>query len=91
MEELGMGSLENETTATQRRAIRHHLETYGYIDKFVALDLYDCDALRSRISELRHDPVEPMNIKTVFKTKKNKYGHSTTYGTYHLIREEVTA
>jgi hypothetical protein len=87
MEELAMGPLENEMTATQRRFIREHLEKFGSIDKFTALELYDCDALRSRISELRHDAADPMPIKTVFKSKKNKYGHTTTYGTYHLIRE----
>lgn len=84
-----MGTLVNETTRSQLRDIRRHLETKGYIDRDTALQLYECDALRSRISDLRHDPVSPMNIETVWKTKKNKYGHTTNYASYRLVREET--
>ena len=87
-----MGTLVNETTATQKKAIREHLERFGFIDRDTAMALCDCDALRSRISDLRHDPVDPMNIETVWKTKKNRYGHTTNYAAYRLVKEEdVTA
>ena len=85
-----MGTLVNETTATQKRAIREHLERFGYIDRDIAMELCDCDALRSRISDLRHDPVAPMNIETVWKTKKNRYFrlgaiHSVGSGSFFII------
>lgn len=85
-----MGTLVNGTTMSQLRDIRKHLETHGQIDRDTALMLYECDALRSRISDLRHDPVDPMNIETVWKTKKNKYGHTTNYASYRLVREETS-
>lgn len=83
-----MGTLKNETTACQKAAIRAHLMEHGYIDRDTALYYYDCDALRSRISDLRHDKDNPMNIKTVWKKKKNRYGHTTNYAAYHLVTEE---
>ncbi len=84
-----MGTLVNETTRSQLMEIRRHLETHGKIDRNTALRLYECDALRSRISDLRHDPVAPMNIETVWTTKKNKYGHTTNYASYRLVRDEA--
>lgn len=86
-----MGTLVNETTGTQLREIRQQLETFGWIDKRTALEICDCDRLGARIWDLRHDPVDPMNIETVIETKQNRFGHPVRYATYRLIREEATA
>lgn len=82
-----MGTLVNEMTGTQLREIRHQLETFGWIDKSTALEICDCDRLGARIWDLRHDPVDPMNIETVMKTKLNRFGHTTRYAEYRLVRE----
>lgn len=84
-----MGTLVNETTSTQLREIRKQLETDGWIDKRMALELCDCDRLPARIWDLKHDPVDPMNIETVMKTKLNRFGHTTRYAEYRLVREET--
>lgn len=81
-------TLINETTACQKAAIRAHLLEHGEIDRDTALFYYDCDALRSRISDLRHDKDDPMDIKTVWKTKKNRYGHTVNYAIYALQKDE---
>ena len=86
-----MGTLVNETTGTQLREIRHQLETFGWIDKRTALEICDCDLLGARIWDLRHDPLDPMNIETVRETKKNRFGHAVQYAVYRLVKEEATA
>lgn len=84
-----MGTLVNEMTGTQLREIRQQLETFGWIDKRTALEICDCDRLGARIWDLKNDPIDPMNIKTVMKTKKNRFGHTTRYAEYRLVREET--
>ena len=85
-----MGTLDNETTRSQLLAIRNHLETVGHIDHKTSLELCDCDALRSRISDLRHDKDNPMDIEAVWDKKKNRYGHTVRYvKEYRLVREET--
>ena len=80
-----MGTLVNETTRTQNAAIQEHLLEYGEIDKPTALEICDCDRLGARIWELRHR--YGMNIRTEHKTKKNRFGHTTRYAVYRLIKE----
>lgn len=80
-----MGTLVNDNTQTQLREIRQQLLTHGWIDKRVALEICDCDRLGARIYDLRHDPVEPMNIGTVRETKKNRFGHQVQYAVYRLL------
>lgn len=63
----------------------------GGIDKRTALELCDCDRLASRIHDLRSDPIDPMNIKTEYRTKTNRFGHLVRYGVYLLVREEKEA
>lgn len=86
-----MGTLINETTRTQLREIRAHLETYGWIDKPKALEICDCERLGARIWDLRHDPAAPMNIKTERVTGKNRFGHPETHAIYKLVKENETA
>lgn len=84
-----MGTLVNETTRTQLQAIRRQLETEGWIDRDKSLEICDCARLGARIWDLRNDSVDPMNIKTVTRTKKNRYGHTTNYAVYILVKEET--
>lgn len=83
-----MATLVNETTRCQLQAIRAQLETEGWIDKRTALELCDCDRLASRIHDLRSDPIDPMNIETVYLTKVNRFGHNVRYAQYRLKRED---
>jgi hypothetical protein len=64
---------------------------YGRIDKPTALELCDCDRLGARIWDLRHDPIDPMDIVTDYAEKTNRFGHSVRYAVYRLQREEATA
>lgn len=81
------GALINETTLTQKIAIRAYLLEHGFIDKKIAMQICDCDRLGARIYDLRHDEVDPMKIRTVKKGKKNRFGHHVRYATYELERE----
>lgn len=83
-----MGTLTNDNTMSQKRAIRDWLLEYGEIDKPAALMLCDCDRLGARIWDLRHDADDPMDIKTERKTKVNRFGHTTSYAVYKLIKTE---
>lgn len=82
-----MATLVNETTLSQKKIIRQQLETEGWIDKPTALELCDCDRLASRIHDLRSDPLDPMDIETVYLTKTNRFGHLTRYAQYRLKKE----
>ena len=82
-----MATLDNATTRSQCAAIREHLLTHGWIDKPTALRLCECERLASRINDLRNDKRDPMNIKTEYRTKLNKMGHTVRYGVYVLIEE----
>ena len=84
-----MGTLVDETTGTQLRMIRAQLENEGWIDRDKSLEICDCDRLPARIWDLKNDPLDPMNIETVMKTKKNRFGHTTRYAEYRLVREET--
>lgn len=84
-----MGTLVNETTRTQLQAIRRQLETEGWIDRDKSLEICDCDRISARIWDLKNDPVDPMNIDTVTRTKKNRYGRTVKYAEYRLVKEEA--
>ena len=79
-----MGTLNNEQTRTQLSAIRAHLLEHGFIDKPTALEICDCDRLGARIWDIRHDPVDPLNIVTERRTKKNRFGNTVEYAVYRL-------
>lgn len=86
-----MGTLKNETTRTQLREIRKHLEQYGRNNDDIAYVICGTKRLPARIYDLKHDPVDPMNIKTVTVTRKNRFGHTTNGAEYLLVKEEETA
>lgn len=69
----------SEKARSQLREIRRHLTEHGWIDKPKALEICDCDRLGARIFDLR---AQGIPIKTVLKTKKNRFGHLTTYAVY---------
>lgn len=83
-----MSTLTSETTLTQLSMIRAHLIEHGSIDKKTALRLCGCDRLGARIWDLRHDPAEPMNIRTERVSKRNALGHYTAFAVYHYERED---
>lgn len=85
-----MGTLTNAQTMTQAQAIRAHLLTNGWIDKPTAMALCDCDRLGARIWDLRHDADDPLKIRTVRKSRKNRLGHHTQFAVYELEREGET-
>lgn len=85
-----MATLDNSTTRSQLAAIRAQLLATGEIDKPTALAICDCDRLASRIWDLRNDPLDPMDIVTEYKLKRNRYGHVVRFSIYRL-REEATA
>lgn len=82
-----MGTLNNETTKSQNKAIRSHLLRFGEIDKKTAIAICDSERLGARIWDIRHDEDLPLDIETVRVTKKNRFGHPTTYAVYRLRKE----
>lgn len=80
-----MSTLSNAATRTQNSEIRAHLIRYREIDKPTAMEICDCDRLGARVFDLRHDPIAPMNIVTVYRIKKNRYGHNVRYAVYKLV------
>ena len=79
-------NLKNEMTRSQRQGIRKHLRRYGKIDVPTAREQFSCERLGARIWELRHDPVDPMDIITDYAEGTNKYGHHVRYAVYRLRR-----
>lgn len=81
-----MGTLKNNTTASQLAAIRKHLRRYRKIDVRTAREQYGCERLGARIWQLRHDPLDPMEIVTDYAEGTNRYGHHVRYAVYRLRR-----
>lgn len=65
----------------QLSAIRQHLEKHGRIDMPTARQLYGCEALRSRISDLKKRGVPIEKKMTAFVSR---FGHRGAYAVYHL-------
>lgn len=82
------GALINETTLTQKLAIKAYLLEHGYIDKKIAMKICDCDRLGARIYDLRHDEVDPMKIRTEYRKKLNRFGNMTRYSVYMLAKDD---
>lgn len=74
------GALSNEAVAAQWSAIRTRLMEFKYIDRDIALEICDCDRLGARIYDLRHK--FGMSIRTEYRTKKNRFGHTVRYAVY---------
>lgn len=66
---------------SQLAAILAHLEKHGQIDLPTARTLFGCEALRSRISDLRKQGVK---IETRFVAFVSKFGHPGRYAVYNF-------
>lgn len=71
----------DKTSMKQR--ILNHLEKYGSITTWEAIQNYGCTRISEYIRELR---AEDYNIETVWTTNKNRYGDNVRYGIYKLIK-----
>lgn len=68
---------------TQCQRIQRHLEDFGSITSIEAMQDYGIMRLASRINDLRNDGV-PIVAETV--KGKNRYGETTRYARYSLLR-----
>lgn len=71
---------------TQCDRILRHMEDYGSIDPMTAIKDYGCMRLSARIADLK-GMGHPIRAKRV--SGKNRYGESTNYCVYSLIKEET--
>lgn len=71
----------NRTRQTDR--ILRYLDDYGSITQLEALQEFGCMRLASRISDLRN---AGYGIATAWEESKNRYGETTRYARYTLVR-----
>ena len=67
---------------SQKDMVREHLGMFGYITDKQAEELYGCNRLAARISDLRHH--DGMGIKTKRKYGTNRFGKKVPYSVYVL-------
>jgi len=70
---------------SQLAAILAHLQEHGQIDLPTARTLFGCEALRSRIADLRKQEIA---IETRYVEFTSKFGHPGRYAVYHLKKSE---
>jgi len=70
---------------SQLAAILAHLQEHGQIDLPTARTLFGCEALRSRIADLRKQEIA---IETRYVEFVSKFGHPGRYAVYHLKKSE---
>lgn len=70
---------------TQEKAVLLHLLNKGSLTQAQAIRLYGCYRLSARILEYRK---MGYHIETETKTSKNRYGYTTNYANYILIKDE---
>ena len=66
---------------SQKAAILAHLRKHGHIDSKASRNLYGCEALRSRIADLRKAGHE---IETRYVRFVSMFGHGGRYAVYYL-------
>ncbi len=66
---------------SQLAAILAHLQEHGQIDLPTARTLFGCEALRSRIADLRKQEIA---IETRYVEFVSRFGHPGRYAVYHL-------
>ena len=69
---------------SQKAAILAHLQTHGSITMPESLNLYGCEALRSRIADLRRDKVP---IETRLVPFVSRFGHRGKRAEYRLTKQ----
>lgn len=72
---------------TQEERVKEHLEKYNTITTFEAFRQYGITRLNNVIFLLRG---KGMDIESVFKTTKNRYGDKVSYAEYTLHQREKT-
>jgi len=70
---------------SQLAAILAHLQAHGQIDMPTAWKEYGCEALRSRIADLRKQEIA---IETRYVEFVSKFGHPGRHAVYHLKKSE---
>jgi len=71
----------SKKATSQRAAILAHLQEHGQIDLPTARTLFGCEALRSRIADLRKQEIA---IETRYVEFVSKFGHPGRHAVYHL-------
>lgn len=66
---------------SQCMKILQHMKDHGSITGLEAIQLYGCQRLAARISDLRKDGIA---IKSERVTGKDRYGDTTSYAVYSL-------
>lgn len=75
----------SEKARSQKAAILAHLQRHGSIDSKTSRKLYGCEALRSRVADLRKEGHE---IETRYVRFRSKFGHPGRYAVYHLAKKK---
>jgi hypothetical protein len=75
----------SQRAKSQLAAILAHLQEHGSIDLPTARTLFGCEALRSRIADLRKQEIA---IETRYVEFTSKFGHPGRYAVYHLKKSE---
>lgn len=68
------------------KAVKEHLEKYGYIDTWTAIKLYNAPRLSAIIYNLKYK--YNMNIITQDIPFKDIYGTNSDYAKYILVKEQ---
>jgi hypothetical protein len=75
----------SDKATCQKAAILAHLRQHGSIDSKTSRTLYGCEALRSRIADLRKAGIE---IETRYVRFVSMFGHGGRYAEYHLSQSK---
>ena len=75
----------SQKAKSQLAAILAHLQEHGHIDMPTAWKEYGCEALRSRIADLRKQEIA---IETRYVEFVSKFGHPGRHAVYHLKKSE---
>ncbi len=71
---------------SQKAAILRHLRKHGRINMIDSLNLYGCEALRSRIADLRKEGIE---IETRMVGFVSRFGHKGRRAEYFLKQSKT--
>lgn len=75
----------SDKAKSQKAAILAHLRQQGSIDSKTSRTLFGCEALRSRIADLRKSGVE---IETRYVHFVSMFGHGGRYAVYYLSQSK---
>ncbi len=75
----------SEKARSQCEAILRHLQAHGSIEMKAARERFGCEALRSRIADLRK---RGFQIETKMQAFMSRFGHPGRYAVYYLKKAE---